>query len=278
MITKEALLNIAILFKATRKFYRLQQTEFAAILQVTQGTISKIESASMHPELGLWFKFLKAFNVIDPYCFTYGGVEFSESSFSNLKKEGSSLAPRFNFENNDTILKVRKIRPIVDILIKKHSKVFETYLKENKIGVEIFYILNHPLSTDFVDSFFTFLDQNKITAKSLSYLDLHFESSLGRIKDSLVSSSHRPEDFFNILNSNGDALARYNFKGKEGEYYFNINPELNKKVQELENKDFIINFDILYPYNVMKSTKIFEVGTPEIVVTQKDSEWKVVYA
>jgi DNA-binding XRE family transcriptional regulator len=276
MITKETTANIAILFKATRKFHRLQQTEFSAILGVTQGTISKIESGTMGPELGLWFKFLKAFNIQDPYCFTYAGIEYNESAFQNIKKEGTPLAPKVDFNKGEFLFTVRKIRPLFDFVLKNHSKTFETFLKNNKISPEIFYVLNHPLSGSFVDLFFTFLDENKINAKSLSLLDLNFDSALGRQMEKLraVDSS---ENIFSILNNQENSLFEYEFSEKKGEYFITIAKDEYSSLKNLSKSDFVINYNILYPYHFLKSAKNLKVGAP--VITELDNNrWQVLYA
>lgn len=275
MITKEIVGSIAILFKTTRKFHRLQQTEFSAILGVTQGTISKIESGTMSPELGLWFKFLKAFNIQDPYCFTYAGIEFNETAFQNLKQDGSSFAPKFNFKSGEYLFTVRKIRPLFDFVLKNHSKSLETFLKENKISQEIFYILNHPLSSDFVDTFFSFLDENKINAKSIALLDLSFDSALGRQMDSLRSDS---ENLFSILNDDIDSVFHYEVGENKGEYFINMKDSEADLYKSLKRSDFIMNYNILYPYHFLKSSKGLPISNPIISELKKDTRWQVLYA
>ena len=194
-MSKEISESIAVLFKSTRRFNRLQQTEFAAILGVTQGTISKIEAGAMSPDLELWFKFLRAFNIQDPYCFTYNGIELNDSSFAHLRTDGSALAPRFDYKNGTYIFNSRKLRPLYDFLVTNHTKAIEDFLKDNKIGKEIFYILNHPITTDLALHFFDFLENNKINAKSVSLLELNFNHSLGRQIKELLDSSK----IFNVL-------------------------------------------------------------------------------
>ena len=277
MITKEMTNNIAILFKTTRKFHRLQQTEFSAILGVTQGTISKIESSTMSPELGLWFKFLKAFNIQDPYCFTYAGIEYSENNFQNLKKDGSPFAPKFNFKSGDYLFNVRKIRPLFDFVLKHHSKAFETFLKDKKINLEIFYILNHPLPADFIDSFFSFLDENKINAKSLALLDLSFDSALGRQMESLRSLDSS-QDIFSILNNDADTFMEYEYSENMGEYFINVKSNEHDFFKSLKKSDFIMNYNILYPYHFLKSAKNIKVSTPIVSELKKDTRWQVLYA
>lgn len=269
--------NLAAIFKATRKFNQLQQTEFAAILEVTQGTISKIESGNMHPELGLWFKLLKSFNITDPYCFTYGGVEFNEDVFQTLKKAGSPLLPKFNFSNEKTIFTVRTIRPIFDFILKNHLKTFEGFLKEQKISIEIFYILNHPLPSDFAESFFIFLQENKINEKSVALLNLNFNSTYGGLSDSILKSNS-PEMFFDVLNKDKDALVKYKLNPSSNTYTVSLNKKNLSLVESLSVKDLVINYNLLYPYHFLKSTKQCKITPPVITEIKKNQEWKIAYA
>ena len=273
-MSKEINSSIAILFKSTRRFHRLQQTEFSAILGVTQGTISKIEASSMSPELGLWFKFLRAFNVQDPYCFTYYGVEFNESAFASLKTEGSSLAPNFDFKKGNYIFNSRKLRPLYDFLVKNHTKTFEAFLKENKIGKEIFFILNHPITTEFADVFFAFLEENKINAKSVALLDLNFDHALGRQMKELSDTSN----IFSIINEDNDTFLDYELSDNKGEYFINLKKKNLPFVKSLDKSDLVMNYNLLYPYHVMKSTKSIKGSTPVIHEVKKDQRWQVTYA
>lgn len=276
-MNKEINNSIACLFKSTRKFHRLQQTEFSAILGITQGTISKIESGSMGPELSLWFKFLRAFNIQDPYCFTYYGLELSDSSFKNLKTKGASLAPRFDYSKENYIFSIRKIRPLYDFLMINHTKSFEAFLKENGITKEIFYILNHPVTAELADTFFSFLDDNKINAKSVALLDLTFDHSLGRYMEEIVSSETTGE-IFTILNNDEDGILDYEFTGVRGEYFINLKKKNLPFVKSLKKSDLVMNYNFLYPFHVMKSTKTIKGTAPVIHEVKKDQRWQVTYA
>jgi DNA-binding XRE family transcriptional regulator len=273
-MSKETNDSIAILFKSTRRFHRLQQTEFSAILGVTQGTISKIEAGTMSPELGLWFKFLKAFNIQDPYCFTYYGVEFNDNAFQVLKTKGSSLAPNFNFKNGSYIFNSRKIRPLFDFLIKNHAKTFEIFLKDNKINKDIFYILNHPITMELANKFFSFLEENKINAKSVALLDLNFDNSLGRQAKDLLDSSR----IFSMINEDNDSFLDYELSDNKGEYYINLKSDDLHLIESLEKSDLFMNYNLLYPYHVMKSTKSIKISNPMIHEVKKDQRWQVTYA
>lgn len=269
--------NISNLFKATRRFNQLQQTEFAAILEVTQGTISKIESGNMHPELGLWFKFLRAFNIADPYCFTYGSVEFNESAFQNLKKHGSPLLPTFPYETDKTVFTVRMIRPVFDYVIKNHLKAFEIFLKKHKIAIEVFYILNHPLTFDFAETFFSFLQEIKINEKSMSLLNLNFEASYGAL-NSNPAKDNSPGMFFDVLNNEKQSLVKYKLDESLNQYTVSLNKKAQGQIDSFASKNIVLNYNLLYPYHFLKATKHWKVSTPIITEIKKNSEWQISYA
>lgn len=276
-MSKEINSSIAVLFKSTRKFHRLQQTEFSAILGVTQGTISKIEAGSMSPELGLWFKFLRAFNIQDPYCFTYYGLELNESAFSTLKTEGAALASSFDYSKGNYIFSVRQIRPLFDFMMKNHSKTFEAFLKQNGIAKEMFYILNHPITTELADTFFSFLEDNKINSKSVALLDLNFEHALGRQMKQLAASESG-KDLFTVINNDEDSVLEYEFTGTKGEYFVNLKKKNLNLVKSLEKSDLVMNYGFLYPFHVMKSTKSIKGNGPIIHEIKKDQRWQITYA
>lgn len=268
--------HISSIFKATRKFNKLQQTEVAAILEVTQGTISKIESGNMHPELGLWFKLLRTFNISDPYCFTYGSLEFNKDAFNSLKDNGSPLIPGFTFENEKPIFTVRMIRPIFDLVIKTHSKTFEIFLKKHKISIEIFYILNHPLTLNFIEVFFAFLQEIKINEKSIALLSLNFNSSYGALSNTLLNANS-PEIFFNILNQEKDALFKYKLNSSLHSYAVSVSKN-NLLPTDTLAMDLAMNYILLYPYHFLKSTKQCKITPPVITEIKKNLEWKIAYA
>lgn len=276
-MSKEINDSVCNLFKATRKFHKLQQTEFAAILGVTQGTVSKVESASMAPDLNLWFKFLKSFDIQDPYCFTYNALELNDSAFTKLKTDGSPLLPKFDYKKDNCITSVKTIRPLYDFLISNHTKTFESFLKDNKISNELFYILNHPLTSEFIDMFFSFLNDNKINEKSFSLLNLNFDHSLGREKQEL-SSMESSSDVFSILNRNHQAIIAYEYDGKTGEYFINLNKKGLQLISPLLNSHLILSYNFLYPFHVLKSTKNISSSIPQILEVKKDQRWKVTYA
>lgn len=257
--------DFGMIFKATRKINRLQQVSFAAILDVSQGTISKIESGIMQPELSLWFNFLKSFNIVAPYCFTYGGVEFHESIYKEFKKNGAPLLPLFDFNKDKIIFEVKTIRPLVDFLMKNHLKVFSIFLKKNKIRPEVFYILNHPLTFNFADVFFCFLQEHKINEKLLTIVDLNFKSSHGQF-------------YSDFLTSKNLALINYNFNTEAGTYYVELKAKNKYAWEKLESRDLALKYILFLPFYFLKSTNQCRANPPEIFEVAQGAKWQISYS
>lgn len=166
--TRDEVLNTGLIILATRKYHKLHQGDFAAILGITQGTISKFENQLMAVELSVWFKFVKTFNIKDPACFIDMQLEYNGKVFDSLRTEGSSLAPKFDFKNAEYVCTIQTLWPIFEHIEKNNA--IEDFFKFHKIQPEIFTIKNHPLPKDFVEAFFSYLKEIKISDEALSYI------------------------------------------------------------------------------------------------------------
>lgn len=276
MFNKEMSKNIAEIFKATRKFNGLQQSEFSTVLGVTQGTISKIEAANMCPELGLWFKFLKSFDVVDPYCFTYGGVEYHENSFKKLTTEGSSFMSFSKDNRANNISTVREIRPMFDFLLKNNFRSVESFLKDNKIKMELFTILNHPLDLGFIDMFFSFLAENKINERSISRLNLNFDCALGRWKDDF-NPALKVQYFFSGAGKENEPFVTYRENADNKSYNVSISKKNQHLLETMNSKDLFLSYNLLYPYHYAKAMNNIKVAPPSILKQSNNKEWCVTY-
>ncbi len=268
--------SISTIFRATRKFHNLRQAEFAAMLGITQGTVSKIESGIMHPELILWFKFLKMFKITNSSCFTQNGAEFSTEVFNNLKTTGSPLLQNFSFTDKE-IFTVKRIKPFFDILSNNHSKEFNNFLRSNSIDIGIFYITNHPLTFEFADLFFTFLKERKIDVKTMPFLDFNMDSNDFESLDNF-SGLKSVEQLFLELDHDSSSFIKYKLNTEEQFYTASLNKKLLSSTNTLANKDFILNYNVLYPYYLLKSNKDAERSLPKMNEGPNALEWKISYA
>ncbi|MBC7540189.1 MAG: helix-turn-helix transcriptional regulator [Bacteriovorax sp.] len=250
--------NIANIFKSCRKFNKLQQTAMAKTLNITQGTISKIEDATMKIEMELWFKFLEIFKVKDPYCFYYNSFEISTQNSAFLVQEGSPLLPKFKFTDDFLYLEVKMIRPLIDLVQSKHSDEFDLFLKKNNLKKEIIYLLNHPIPLEIIESFFHFLESMKINAKTLMRLNLDFQSTLGETM--LNGKAPELSDALNIFNQSNNILD-YNFINSN---QYAVSTDLTS-LNSLKNDSFLMEYCLLLPLLFLKS-KI----NPNIALVEKE--------
>jgi DNA-binding XRE family transcriptional regulator len=267
----------ADIFSATRKFNGLLQSEFASVVESSQATISKIESGSMSVELELWFNLLRKFKIIDPYCFMYGGLEFKKECFEILKVNPSNLAPRFDFQKNEWVTTVKKIRPVFDYLKTKNKKTLKKFLTENKVKEEIFTILNHPLTQEFVDEFFLCLDDKKLNAKSVALLDFDFNHSFGLEKESLLTTKI-DDGFYKIINNSADDFFSYQIGKSSSEYIVSVSKKNLSKLKSNSEDDLYLGYNLLYPFLAMKSMKSMNISAPKISALKDGTSWSVSYA
>ncbi len=238
--------SISNIFRAVRIFRNLQQTEFAIILEVTQGTISKIENASMKTDLAVWFKFLRKFQIRDAYSFEIGGVYLEEEEFKRLDKNKSKLMPNYEFKPDAYIYRVAQLKPLYEILISNDMKSFKSFLNDLKVKEELFYILNHPLPLDFVDEFFEYLNSRKINEKSLQHLNIDFCTTLGNLENQTI------DEALSKLGYLGDSGYKYG-DFKKASYNVGIAPDSYKRLTKIKNFDFVTSYSILFPYYFLKS-------------------------
>ncbi|MGZ7068732.1 MAG: hypothetical protein ACXVHT_10540, partial [Methanobacterium sp.] len=226
---------------------------------------------------GVWFKLLRSFKILDPYCFTYSGLEYNEDVFELLRVNGSTLAPKFDFKNDIYISDVRKIRPLFDYLQTKNTKTLARFLEDQSVNSEIFYILNHPLTTGFVDSFFSYLDESKMNVKSFVLMDLDFHNCLGRNIEE-INNSQNNLYFYNVLNSSSQDFFEYESSKNKNEYFVNLNKKNATILKELEKSKFILSYNLMYPFHAIKSLKASSASAPQVHELKEDQRWRINYA
>lgn len=267
--------RISEMFKIVRKMYGLRQVDFAEQLGVRQGTVSKIESGTMAPDLGAWFLLLKAFKVNDPYCFIYSGVEFADSVFENVRQHGSELAPRFNFTHSNQVAVMRLIRPFFDYLKEVDQRPLEKFLKKEKVEIEIFAVLNHPLGFDFLDRFLFYLSTSDVVTEAFPIIALNFNIAFGQHLEQFKSSANLFETF-NSFYQQEFTLVQFEKSSQALEYFANINQEQFSKLTNSKKNEFFFKYLLLFPYYLEKSLKGI-IHHPEIEKISESAKWKIHY-
>jgi hypothetical protein len=207
----------------------------------------------------------------------YGGVEFKKESFDILKVNPSNLAPRFDFQSNEWVTTVKKIRPVYDYLKTKDKKSLKKFLSENKVKEEIFTILNHPLTKEFVEEFFLCLDDTKLNAKSFALLDFDFNHSFGVEKEKIISNKI-DDGFYQTINDSVDDFFSYQVGKNANEYIVSINKKNLAKMKSKTEDDLYLGYNLLYPFLAMKSLKSMKISAPKICELKDGASWSVTYA
>lgn len=103
-------LKFAQIFRTTRKLFKYNQKELANRLDITQGTISKLENGSLGPDTVLWYQFCKEFDLIADITYKTGYLFFAN------KMTSTGLEFKMGLFSLDRTIKVREILPFIQSL------------------------------------------------------------------------------------------------------------------------------------------------------------------
>jgi DNA-binding XRE family transcriptional regulator len=151
------------LFRNLRTLFGYTQIEMASRLNVSQSTISKVESEVFVPELTLWFDFVREFGLLDPYCFYYGTAELRDiPNLFDANKTGwhGVWAPKHKKKMSMT---VRALGPLLTHL-KTHAPMqIKTLLSKNGATPVVLTVLNYPVPWDVVWGLFELAQDCKVS-------------------------------------------------------------------------------------------------------------------
>jgi DNA-binding XRE family transcriptional regulator len=180
-----------------RKLFDIRQEELAKLLGITQPTISKIENATLLPDLTIWLGFAQHFKVLDPYCCQYGKVELASiPSISQIRSKGWASSPWKNVGRSSYKTTARPLAPIMDFLLRHSAEDFKDLCDDYNVGSYVTTVLNLPVPENFVRDLFR-LQQQVAPKLSLKDFNLH-SSELGLVKH-LFSSDLALNEFRRII-------------------------------------------------------------------------------
>lgn len=99
--------KFASIFKTTRKLFKLNQSEFARKLGITQGTVSKLEKGLLGPDAALWYAFCMEFGLYADATYRSGYLFFKEEV--DFKGDEFKMG-KFHQER---LIKVKEITPLL---------------------------------------------------------------------------------------------------------------------------------------------------------------------
>lgn len=187
------------LFRDLRKLFGYTQIEMASRLNVSQSTISKVESEVFVPELTLWFDFVREFGILDPYCFYYGTAELRDiPNLFEANKTGwyGVWAPKHKKKMSMT---VRALGPLITHLKTHAPQQLKTLLSKNGATPVVLTVLNYPVPWDVVWGLFELAQECKVSFNLAKVNPLHQEQ--GNFFPQLPALQKR-EDYLAFVRSN----------------------------------------------------------------------------
>jgi len=121
--------KFATIFKTTRKLFKLNQSEFAQKLGITQGTVSKLEKGLLGPDAALWYAFCMEFGLYADATYRSGYLFFKEEM--NFKGDEFKMG-KFQQER---LIKVKEITPFLHSM-NEYQILDDFYERLKSKGIE----------------------------------------------------------------------------------------------------------------------------------------------
>lgn len=136
------------ILRAIRLYYNYTQSDFAAILGVSQASLSKLEAHQVGLSADQWIGLCMKFS-LDPHCLTTGIIQAIPR---NINGSGYRLPKIYSANHMAT---VRYIYPLIKLMKKiLGESYYEKFLKDNKIDSSYFTILSNPINANIIQLFF----------------------------------------------------------------------------------------------------------------------------
>jgi len=159
---------VGSILKCVRKFHGLKQIEFCMKLNLTQGTLSKIESGTLDITAAQWMKLCSEFNV-DPNSLFIGRLNLASSRLSpellSAKRVNGFLIPDdFSREMGSS---VRIAYPFIRMLENKYGFEYSrNFLESLGFDPDYFVVLSNPISIHVVEKLVLHLVNKKVLTQS----------------------------------------------------------------------------------------------------------------
>jgi transcriptional regulator with XRE-family HTH domain len=146
------------ILRAVRKFYRLNQSDFAPILSITQSALSKIEAGQLELSALQWLAVCDKFT-LDPRSIFTGKIE--NLGDRKLKVESLDRVGGFRLPDQYSYLmgsSVRTAYPLLKFMrLRLGEQRFDAFIKSTGFDKDYFVIMNNPLNLKFIEHMVLFL-------------------------------------------------------------------------------------------------------------------------
>lgn len=168
---KELREKTARIFRAGRKLYGINQVEMAKTLGITQGTVSKLETAVLAPDAGVWYQFCKHLNLNADLTFSSGFI--FDPDLENVQKDKFKLGKKKSGSKNK--IKVRNCLPFIDTIYDlEGSENLAKHLKLINIDADVFAVPDYDVPVEVLSEVFNYLGELQTEAKSLKAVTQSF--------------------------------------------------------------------------------------------------------
>tara|TARA_R110002072_G_scaffold64203_3_gene159504 strand:+ start:115074 stop:115865 length:792 start_codon:yes stop_codon:yes gene_type:complete len=155
----EAKVKVARVFRAARKLRGYRQDKLSKLIDNTQGTVSKIENATLIPDTAEWYLFCEKMNIDPDQTFSTGYV------ISRTPIVNNSNFKVGKFKKVTCYVKVSSCIPFL-LAIRElgYEDEFFPLLKKSKIDRDVFVVINYEVPINVLQMMVDFL-KSKIELK-----------------------------------------------------------------------------------------------------------------
>jgi len=269
--------------RSLRKHYGITQKDFSEMIDVRQGTLSKIESSQLELSATQWISLCDHFK-IDPSALLYGKIEMlADDKFlclDNATKVGSFKIPRkYSYNMGST---VRTAYPLIKFAEKQiGDEKTKELLKYLNVDPDYFVIQSHSLNLMFIHDFVNqLISKGLIKSKNVAQILKSTEASEvhSYVIDQL-SKSKKPElafkKFTQLLPRYYEINSNYDFIGDKKCL---IRVEDNEHIEEMSFSEEFLNFREDFNLAHFKGLSQFLDFNGELKTVKTNKGWDIAYS
>jgi len=209
MLVSEERKKISKVWKVGRLLIGKTQLEMAKSLNVSQASISMIESMTLEPSASDWFNFCQIVGIDSHKTIELGYIDGQTSFLEDLY--GKSLFKVPAKYKIGAVIKVREIIPFKKTILQELGEDgWKSFLEENKIDPDLFYVYDFQVSLDLFKDIITWAIRHgiDIVDKAIEHADtlesIATPTTSNFLQQWIESQAHFQKVFQPQLNSLGD--------------------------------------------------------------------------